>query len=183
MTKINNRQYAVNITGEPVRTPTGDAFSALAVRVLRLNGLLTAAGDAIARPIGQTSARWWVLASLQTAPATVAQVARTLRLARQSVQRVADLLVRDGLAVYEDNPRHRRAKLLTLTDFGRSRLSLIQANQRVWANAIGAELGARELGEANELLDRIARAVESNAPLPRASPLRRSAGGPRKPAQ
>jgi hypothetical protein len=28
------------------------------------------------------------------------------------VQRLADLLVRDGLAAYQDNPAHRRAKLL-----------------------------------------------------------------------
>jgi DNA-binding MarR family transcriptional regulator len=165
MAKVQNRQNAVNSPGDQFRTLAGDAFSALVVRVLRLDGLLTAAGDAIAQPAGQTSARWWVLASLQEAPATVAQVARTLRLARQSVQRVADLLVRDGLAAYEDNPRHRRAKLLTLTRLGLSRLSLIQAKQRDWANAIGAEIGDRELREVSEILDRVAHAVENNPPV------------------
>src|SRR5687768_1571580 len=37
---------------------------------------------------------------------------------RQSVQRVADLLVADGLAQYHPNPAHRRAKLLQITTAG-----------------------------------------------------------------
>ncbi|CAM5668213.1 winged helix-turn-helix transcriptional regulator [Streptomyces californicus] len=38
---------------------------------------------------------------------------------RQSVQRIADLLVERGLAEYTENPAHRRAKLLQVTDAGR----------------------------------------------------------------
>jgi DNA-binding MarR family transcriptional regulator len=167
MASLQNRQNAVNNSSSDTRTSAGDAFSALVVRVLRLNGLLTAAGDALAKPAGQTSARWWVLGSLQAAPATVSQIARSLRLARQSVQRVADLLVREGLAGYEDNPRHRRAKLLALTELGRSRLQIIQANQRAWANTVGAELGDRKLSEVIEVLDRVAEALEGNPPLGR----------------
>jgi hypothetical protein len=44
-----------------------------------------------------------------------------MHLARQGVQRLADVLVRDGLAVYEPNPAHRRAKLLRLTPSRRPR--------------------------------------------------------------
>ncbi len=40
-------------------------------------------------------------------------------LTRQSVQRIADLLVERGLAAYADNPAHRRAKLVTPTSAGR----------------------------------------------------------------
>jgi DNA-binding IclR family transcriptional regulator len=45
---------------------------------------------------GRTLARWLVLDVVKEDPATVAQIARTLRLARQSVQRLADLLERTG---------------------------------------------------------------------------------------
>ena len=76
--------------------------------VFRLNGLLIAVGDAMAEPSGQTSARWRVLAAIGEAPLTVAQIARAWWLTRQSVQRVADVLVKDGLAAYEANPSHRR---------------------------------------------------------------------------
>jgi len=71
------------------------------VDVFRLNGLLIAVGDAMAEPSGQTTARWRVLAAIGDAPLTVAQIARAWWLTRQSVQRVADVLVKDGLAEYE----------------------------------------------------------------------------------
>jgi len=130
---------------EQRRTPAGDAASLVAILVLRLAGHLTAAGDEMSKPAGQTSARWQVLATVEDEPATVASIARALGLARQSVQRVADLLARDGLAIYLDNESDRRAMLLQLTTRGRSVLRTIQAAQRQWANALGAELGEKEL--------------------------------------
>ena len=119
----------------------------------------TAAGEALAKPSGQTLARWLVLEAVQDAPATVAQVARTLHLARQGVQRLADLLVRDGLAVYQDNPAHRRAKLLELTPRGRATLRTIQKAQVTWADALGAQLGEDDLRQASILLGRVLEAV------------------------
>jgi DNA-binding MarR family transcriptional regulator len=141
------------------RTPAGDAFSLLAITVLRLAGHLTTAGDTLAKPAGQTSARWQVLATVEEEPMTVAAIARALGLARQSVQRVADLLDGDGLAVYVDNPDDRRAMLLQLTPLGRSALRTIQAAQRGWADALGAELGEKELRAAVATLARVMDAV------------------------
>lgn len=162
---IPERQYPVKETTEPAsRTPAGDAFSALVVQVFRLNGLLLAAGDALAKPTGQTSARWQVLAAVEDTPATVAQIARGMGLARQSVQRIADLLARDGLAGYQDNPGHRRAKLVRLTPRGRSALRTIQASQRAWADALGAEVGEADLRQASVVLARVLRAVMMELP-------------------
>lgn len=138
-----------------MRSPAGDAFSLLVVRVLRLGGLLTVVGDALARPAGQSSARWQVLAAADHAPSTVAHIARALGLARQSVQRVADVLEREGLAAYDDNPEHLRAKLLVLTARGRAALATIQDAQRVWADDLGAELGLSDLRRAGQVLDRV----------------------------
>jgi len=90
-------------------------------------GSFTAAGEALAKPAGQTLARWLVLGQCRDASATVSDIARRLRLARQSVQRIADLLVADGLCFYRDNPHHQRAKLLELTAGGRSALYAIDA--------------------------------------------------------
>ena len=141
------------------RSPTGDALSALAVQVLRLSGILLDAGDRLARPTGQTSARWRVLAAIEEDPATVATIARALGQARQSVQRIADLLADGGLAVYRDNPDDRRAMLLALTPRGRSTLRTIQAAQRGWADALGAEIGERELRTASATLARVTDAL------------------------
>ncbi len=124
-------------------------------RVFRLNGLLAAEGDALARPAGQTTARWQLLAMVENEPATVARTARTLGLARQSVQRVADVLEGEGLVAYHDNPSHRRARLVTLTADGRRALAAIQAAQRPWADAIGSAVGVRDLRHAATVLDRV----------------------------
>jgi DNA-binding MarR family transcriptional regulator len=140
------------------------AFGALVVQVFRLNGMLTAAGDALAAPAGQTSARWRVLAAVEEEPMTVAQIARAWSLARQSVQRVADLLEREGLITYEDNPAHRRASLVAPTPEGRAALGRIQKAQRAWAKAVGDEVGARDLETASALLARVMAAVEALSP-------------------
>jgi DNA-binding MarR family transcriptional regulator len=159
--KIAARQHVVNSEDQPPsRTPAGDAFTALLGQVIGLTRRFTTAGEALAKPAGQTLARWLVLETVQDAPATVAQIARTLHLARQGVQRLADLLVRDGLAAYQDNPAHRRAKLLRLTPQGRSALRAIQTAQAAWADALGAKLGEAELRQTSILLDRVLQAVQ-----------------------
>jgi len=157
---IAERQHAVKAGAQPPsRTPAGDAFTTLISQVVQLIRLFSVAGEALAKPAGQTLARWLVLEAIQDAPATVAQIARTMHLARQSVQRLADVLVRDGFAVYEDNPAHRRAKLLRLMPKGRSALRTIQAAQRGWADRLGAELGEAELQQASAVLDQVLQAL------------------------
>jgi DNA-binding MarR family transcriptional regulator len=153
---LSERQHAVN-----TRTSAGDAVSRLVVHVFRLDGALTAAGDALARPSGQTTARWRVLAAVEPAPLTVSQIARAWSLARQSVQRIADALERDGLIAYDDNPGHRRARLVRLTPAGAAALTRIQAAQRRWADDLGRRIGAAELAAANETLERVLAALDA----------------------
>ena len=165
MTTVPKRQHAVNTAARPPsRTPAGDAFTALLGQVIGLTRRFTTVGEALAKPSGQTLARWLVLEAVQDAPATVAQIARTLHLARQSVQRVADVLEREGFAAYQENPAHRRAKLLGLTPPGRAALRAIQAAQRAWADALGAEIGEADLRRASLTLDRVLGAVASRSP-------------------
>ena len=151
---VSHRQDAVNPDpGE--RTTAGDAFSALVVLVFQLDGALASAGDALARPAGQTTARWRVMAAVEDGARTVSQVARGWGLARQSIQRVADELVEEGWAAFGENPDHRRAQLLRLTTRGRRALRRIQAAQRSWADALGAKIGEADLREASAVLARV----------------------------
>lgn len=46
---------------------------------------------------------------------------------RQAVQRIANELVDEGLAVFDENPRHRRSPFLRLSDEGRGVLETIAA--------------------------------------------------------
>jgi len=145
------------------RTEAGEVFTSCVVEVARLGHLVTAAGEALARHGGQTLARWVVLDAVAGTPLTVADIGRARGMARQPVQRVADLLVEDGLAVFKDNPRHRRAKLLTLTARGRRILDAINAEQAIWANAHGAKLGIATLEQARELASQLRSVIDMPA--------------------
>jgi DNA-binding MarR family transcriptional regulator len=81
-----------------------------------------------------------VLERLADAPQTVPQVARSLWLPRQVVQRLADAAAELGYVRYVANPAHRRSRLAELTDRGR----------RVFT-----EIHDRELAGLAELADRL----------------------------
>jgi DNA-binding MarR family transcriptional regulator len=135
----------------------------LIIPVIQLHAHFSRSGEAIAKTGGQTLARWLVLEAVATRPATVAHVARGMGLARQSVQRVADLLAEDGLTAYEDNPEHERSKLVRLTPRGQRALHIIQAAQRAWAGRVAAEVGETDLRHASRIVDRLTRALKSAA--------------------
>jgi DNA-binding MarR family transcriptional regulator len=156
---LRNRQHVVKLN-RPRRTPAGDAFSLFAITALRLAGHLTAAGDALAKPAGQSSARWQVLAAARHQSMPVADIARALGLARQGVQRLADVLEAEGLIAYSDNPRHQRARLVVLTKEGAARLAMIEAAQAKWADAIGAEFSAAQMTAASAVMARVLKRLQ-----------------------
>jgi DNA-binding MarR family transcriptional regulator len=160
MSDIYERQHSVNV---PKRTPAGDAFTILVLQIIRLSGVVTAAGDELAKAGGQTSARWQVLAVIEHAPASVARISRSFGLTRQSVQRIADLLERDGLATFEENPDHLRAKLLQITPGGMSALRAMQIAQAPWADRLGAEIGEEDLRHTSVVLERVLRALTASS--------------------
>lgn len=72
-------------------------------------------------------ARWHVMSVLSDQAFTVPAIARRLGLTRQSVQRVADELVDEGVVKRSGNPDHQRSPLLALTTEGRETLRKIVA--------------------------------------------------------
>jgi DNA-binding MarR family transcriptional regulator len=135
--------------------------SELAVAVFRANGALLAAGDALTAPAGLTSARWQVLGVIDHGPATVAEIARTMGLRRQSVQQTADALAADGLAAFHDNPRHRRAKLLEPTGKGREALAGVERAHAAWADRLAAALDGAEIAAATAALRALTSTLEA----------------------
>ncbi|HSS35790.1 MAG TPA: MarR family transcriptional regulator, partial [Patescibacteria group bacterium] len=53
------------------------------------------------------------------------------------------------------NPHHRRARLVGLTSAGRTSLEAIQADQRPWADRLGATIGEADLRRTNAQLDHV----------------------------
>lgn len=141
----------------PGRTREGDALTALVLPAFELNGEFLAAATMITTPHELTPAQWQVLGAVLEAPLPVSEIARSvgLGLARQSVQRVADVVVDRRWARWEDNPSHRRAKLLVPTDAGRDAVRAMAAEQHAWADAVGAEVGVDDLEALGGLIRRV----------------------------
>jgi DNA-binding MarR family transcriptional regulator len=141
------------------RSSGGTLLTDFVLKVFRLNGELLEVAERITEGSGLTAARWQVLGAVLHAPLSVAGVARNMGLARQSVQRLADVLVEDGLCVYQSNPAHRRAKLLAPTARGRAAIEHIRPLQAAWANQVAARVGKERLHTVNAALDVILAAL------------------------
>ena len=142
------------------RTQAGSVLTDLVLAVFRLNGSFLEAADGIAAPAGLTAARWQVLGAILQGPKSVAEIARDMGLTRQSVQRLADILAGEGLAAYTQNPAHKRAKLLSMTQAGRAAIERLAERQHAWANAVSDGISARALGDCLDMLRTLVSRVE-----------------------
>ena len=133
-----------------MHTQKGEVFTQIVLEIFKLNGLLLTEGDRITEPFGLSSARWKVLGAvaMSETPLTVAQIAREMGQARQSVQRIADRMVEGGFFTWMENPAHKRAKLLQLTASGRHIYQKLDSAQAPWANAAVEQLDLTELEKA-----------------------------------
>ncbi|MEU6473385.1 MarR family transcriptional regulator [Streptomyces massasporeus] len=146
-----------------------DLFSRSALGVFRLNGQFLAVAEELARPAGLTAAWWQVLGAVLGEPLPVSGIARAMGITRQSVQRIADLLVERGLAEYRPNPAHRRAKLLAPTGEGRAAIARIDPGHAAFADRLAEALGEAELAETVRLLERLSTVLDQVG-LPAAQP-------------
>ena len=149
------------MTGEPEKTEAARLLTEIVLLTFRLEGGFLAAADRISAPVGLTAARWKVLGAVLHDRRSVSEIGRVMGLARQSVQRLADILVAEGLAAYEDNPAHRSAKLLVPTANGRARIAGLSGRQTDWANEVSAELDPKSLAATRDMLSELIGRVES----------------------
>jgi DNA-binding MarR family transcriptional regulator len=110
------------------------------MRTFRLYGAFLDAAEVMTKPVGLTAAWWQVLGAVLREPLSVSGIAREMGLARQSVQRIADLLVDKGLAEYLPNPAHQRAKLVRPTAEGFAAIARLREAQHEFANRVGAHV-------------------------------------------
>ena len=138
------------------------AVTALILETFRLNGRLLAAGDALVESLDLTSARWQVLGAIATAPVplSVAQIARSMGLTRQAVQRLANDMERDGLLRFAVNPNHRRAKHVVMTPRGEAAYAAAMKRQAPWAQALTQGLSAQQIIAATVILKQLRQRLE-----------------------
>ena len=132
--------------------------------VFKLNGFFIKSANYLTIGSELTSARWQVLGAVLHERHTVAEIARSMGLTRQSVQRVVNELVMDGLAELLPNPAHKRAKLISSTEKGLNSIKKIRPKVVSWAARVNDLIGEEELINAetviNSLLSKLTMAEE-----------------------
>ena len=133
--------------------------------IYELAGRLRDYGEAVARTVGQTQARWQVLSAASERPHTVPQIARVLGVTRQNVQRIADLLVAEGAAEYRDNPDHRASPHLVLTRRGRAALDRLSSAAGTYHTRIARKLSPADIVSLQRGIRRLLEALDGIDPV------------------
>jgi len=128
-------------------TVQGHLYTDIVLEIFKLSGQLVAEGDKMTAEYGLSSARWKILGALTYAETalTVPQIARTMGQTRQTVQRLVTIMHEDGLLDLLNNPDHKRAKLVTLSDKGKAYYAMLEKKQIIWANQHSNDLSQEEL--------------------------------------
>ncbi|WP_447968991.1 MarR family winged helix-turn-helix transcriptional regulator [Nitrospira sp. M1] len=143
-------------------SPEGRVFTQLLFEVFRLYGRFLAEGDKLVQPFGLTTARWKVVSVIALAkqPVTVPQIGRRIGLSRQNVQRLVDVLEEEGFVVCRENPDHKRAKLVALTEKGGRHHEAIVGKHIPWANQCVEGMNQDDLAQTLSVLKRLTRQLD-----------------------
>jgi DNA-binding MarR family transcriptional regulator len=134
-----------------MNTDAKDLIPLMIADIYELAGAFRERGEAIAQSVGQTQVRWQVMSAASADPRTVPQIARRLGVSRQNVQRIADLLVAENWASFEDNPDHKASPYLVLNSRGQTALIKItkaagQSHAQLARGLAGIDVGALHRG-------------------------------------
>ncbi|MEW8185030.1 MAG: MarR family transcriptional regulator [Candidatus Thiodiazotropha endolucinida] len=144
-------------------TREGHLYTAIVLQIFKLGGLLVSEGDELTRELGLTSARWKVLGALaySESPMTVSQIAHSMGQTRQGVQRLSDAMVKEGILAYEDNPHHKKAKLVAMTPKGEDVFQALERKQIPWANQNSFDISSQDLDIALDVLRKMTQKLET----------------------
>jgi DNA-binding MarR family transcriptional regulator len=124
-------------------------------------------GDLWAKNVGLSYNQWQLMEAAVKGPKTVPQLARRMGLARQTVQRTADQLVKKQLASYEKNPDHLRSPHLMISEKGKDALDHIlvgmNKSRSHFVQAHGVKMD--ELRAAETVLRKLREFTDPKSPL------------------
>jgi len=152
------------------RTPAGEALTDVILDLFKLNSLILTAGDRLVARLGLTSARWQILGAMVAAQRAqpVAWLARDMGANRQNVQRIINDLHKEGLVTFENNPHHRRAQLIVLTDKGKQSFDAAMRLQAPWINGLSEGLSVKDIQTMHRTILALRQKLEGNEPARRA---------------
>ena len=138
-----------------VPTDNSTAFRRFTRAVFAAQAAVLRHGDTANAPTGQSSARWRVLRAIDDGHTSVAAAARFMGSSRQSVQRLADALIDEGLVEAEGQDDDRRVKLLRLTAQGQRVHDALEENFDTWADRLLVHIRADDLAAVSQGLEQI----------------------------
>ncbi|MGH8550614.1 MAG: MarR family winged helix-turn-helix transcriptional regulator [Blastocatellia bacterium] len=94
----------------------------------------------------QGAGSWGLLRMLKTeGPQTVPDVARARSVSRQYIQKLANELIAEGWVALEDNPLHKKSRLMVLTDQGEAKLEEMTQRFRELTAQMASAFAFRDL--------------------------------------
>ena len=115
---------------ESQNVTAGSALHDLFMEVFALHEGLESVMDEVHEAAGMGSSQLRVAhTALNMRNATVPRIAEKMKVSRQFVQKVCDNLAWDGILKYEENPHHKRSRIVTVTDAGRKKLEEVGRNE------------------------------------------------------
>jgi DNA-binding MarR family transcriptional regulator len=140
------------------------ALDELILETFRLHGLLIAAGDALTRDLGLSSARWQVLGAIGKSgePPSLSAIARAMGLSRQAVRRVVNELEAEGLVETRPHPANRRLRIAVMTDVGRTAHDQANRRQVPWAEKLAEGITAERFLSAVDVMREVRARLEAD---------------------
>jgi DNA-binding MarR family transcriptional regulator len=144
-------------------SPSATLFRQLTRAVFAAHSSVLRHGDHANAPFGQSSARWRVMFNIAHGNESVSEIARATDYTRQSIQRLADTLVADGLATYKPDPGDRRRQIITLTAEGSTVLARMEADFDRWSKRLVKKLGRESVIQMVEDLHELKCVLDADA--------------------
>jgi len=115
--------------------------------------------------LGMSQASWMTIAVAARAPAPLSQSEIADRLAVEGATMVAmiDRLVKAGLVIREPSITDRRVKRIALTKAGQRLYADVKAEADAFRHELLAQVDAKQLASATELLESLQRRIEGGA--------------------
>jgi DNA-binding MarR family transcriptional regulator len=96
-------------------------------------------------------------------PLTVPQIAEMRPTSRQRMQRLADELAAEGLVEFIENPRHRRSRLVRLTQAGETWYRLLNTKLLGIAATLGTDLDEADIRKSAEVVRQVSADVKARS--------------------
>ena len=147
------------------RRATGEELHNLFHEVFALHDALSEVMDEVHERAGLRTAQCRIANELKRlGPASVPDVASSLGVSRQFVQTVCNGLEAMGLVQFNDSPRHKRSKLVSLTEKGRRTIDRAGKAEAAIIERALPDVDAAKVADAAALLHGIGGRVRAKTP-------------------